>query len=328
MRIVITGGAGFIGKKLARALLARGTLTDRHGTVQSIREITLFDVVAADGLPDDPRLAGVAGDITDPAAVRRVIREGVNGVFHLAAIVSANAEEDFDLGMRVNLDGTRNVLEACRALPEPLRLVFASSVAVYGGAMPAVLDDGTILTPQTSYGAQKAAGELLLNDYSRKGFVDGRALRLPTIVVRPGKPNRAASTFASSIIREPLAGAEAICPVGRDAHMYILSPRRVIQALIHAFELPAGALGATRMLTLPGITVSIGEMVDALEEVAGEQVARRVRWQPDPTIQKIVAGWPASFDARRARALGFEADRDFTEIVRAHIEDELGGNIA
>jgi D-erythronate 2-dehydrogenase len=328
MRIVITGGAGFIGKKLARALLARGTLTDRHGTVQPIREIALFDVVAADGLPDDPRLARVAGDITDPAAVRRVIREGVNGVFHLAAIVSANAEEDFDLGMRVNLDGTRHVLEACRALPEPLRLVFASSVAVYGGAMPAVLDDGTILTPQTSYGAQKAAGELLLNDYSRKGFVDGRALRLPTIVIRPGKPNRAASTFASSIIREPLAGAEAICPVGRDARMYILSPRRVIQALIHAFELPAGALGATRMLTLPGITVSIGEMVDALEDVAGEQVARRVRWQPDPTIQKIVAGWPASFDARRARALGFEADRDFTEIVRAHIEDELGGNIA
>ena len=328
MRIVITGGAGFIGKKLARALLARGTLTDRHGTVQSIREITLFDVVAADGLPDDPRLARVAGDITDSAVVQKVIRDGVNGVFHLAAIVSANAEEDFDLGMRVNLDGTRNVLEACRALPEPLRLVFASSVAVYGGAMPAVLDDGTILTPQTSYGAQKAAGELLLNDYSRKGFVDGRALRLPTIVVRPGKPNRAASTFASSIIREPLAGAEAICPVERDARMYILSPRRVIQALIHAFELPAGALGATRMLTLPGITVSIGEMVDALEEVAGERVAQRVRWQPDPTIQKIVAGWPASFDARRARALGFEADRDFTEIVRAHIEDELGGNIA
>jgi nucleoside-diphosphate-sugar epimerase len=328
MRIVITGGAGFIGKKLARALLARGTLMDRRGTVQPIREISLFDVVEADGLPDDPRLVAVAGDINDPAAVRKVVREGVNGVFHLAAIVSANAEEDFDLGMRVNLDGTRNILEACRALPEPPRLVFASSVAVYGGAMPAVLDDGAILTPQTSYGAQKAAGELLLNDYSRKGFVDGRALRLPTIVVRPGKPNRAASTFASSIIREPLAGQEAVCPVGRDARMYILSPRRVIQALIHAFELPAEALGATRMLTLPGITVSIGEMVDALEEVAGERVARRIRWQPDPMIQKVVAGWPASFDAKRARALGFEADRDFTEIVRAHIEDELGGNIA
>jgi nucleoside-diphosphate-sugar epimerase len=328
MRIMITGGAGFIGKKLARALLARGTLMDRQGTIQTIRTITLFDVVEADGLPHDPRLETIAGDITDPAIVSELIGPRTDGVFHLAAIVSANAEQDFDLGYRVNLDGTRHVLEACRALPEPIRLVFASSVAVYGGDVPEVLDDRTILTPQTSYGAQKAAGELLLNDYGRKGFVDGRALRLPTIVVRPGKPNKAASTFASSIIREPLAGEAAVCPVTRDAEMYILSPRRVIQALTHAFELPAEAFGMTRMLTLPGITVSIGEMVDALEEVAGERVARRIRWQPDPMIQKVVAGWPASFDAKRARALGFEADRDFTEIVRAHIEDELGGNIA
>jgi nucleoside-diphosphate-sugar epimerase len=328
MRIVITGAAGFLGKKLARELLARGTLMDRRGTVQAIREITLLDVVEADGMPDDPRLDTVAADISDAAAVRSVIGRRTDGVFHLAAIVSANAEEDFDLGYSVNLDGTRHVLEACRALPEPARLVFASSVAVYGGAMPEVLDDATILTPQTSYGAQKAAGELLLNDYSRKGFVDGRALRLPTIVVRPGRPNRAASTFASSIIREPLAGQQAICPVARDAAMYVLSPRRVIQALIHAFELPAADFGMTRMLTLPGITVSIGEMVDALEEVAGAEVARRIQWQPDPTIQKIVAGWPARFDARRARAMGFEPDADVAEIIRAHIEDELGGRIA
>jgi len=328
MRIVNTGAAGFIGRKLARALLARGTLMDRHGTVQAIGEITLFDVVEADGMPDDPRLDTVAADITDAAAVRSVIGPRTDGVFHLAAIVSANAEEDFDLGYSVNLDGTRHVLEACRALPEPARLVFASSVAVYGGVMPEVLDDATILTPQTSYGAQKAAGELLLNDYSRKGFVDGRALRLPTIVVRPGRPNRAASTFASSIIREPLAGQEAICPVERDAEMYVLSPRRVIRALIHAFELPAADFGMTRMLTLPGITVSIGAMVDALEEVAGAEVARRIQWQPDQRIQKIVAGWPARFDARRARAMGFEPDADVGEIIRAHIEDELGGRIA
>jgi nucleoside-diphosphate-sugar epimerase len=327
MRIVITGGAGFIGKKLARALLSRGTLMDGAGTVQALREITLFDVVETDGLPDDPRLRIVAGDITDPTAVSRLIGPGTGGVFHLAAIVSANAEEDFDLGYRVNLDGTRHVLEACRALPEPVKLVFASSVAVYGGEMPEVLDDTTILTPQTSYGGQKAAGELLLNDYSRKGFVDGRALRLPTIVVRPGKPNRAASTFASSILREPLAGEQAVCPVERDAAMYILSPRRVIQALIYAFELPAAELGMTRMLTLPGITASIGEMVDALEEIAGAKVAARIQWQPDPRIQRIVAGWPARFDARRARALGFEPDQDVGEIIRAHIEDELGGRI-
>jgi D-erythronate 2-dehydrogenase len=328
MRIVITGGAGFIGKKLARALLARGTLMDRQGTVQPLRQITLFDVVAADGLPSDPRLDVRTGDIADPAELRRLISEGVEGVFHLAAIVSANAEEDFDLGYRVNLDGTRHVLEACRALKEPVRLVFASSVAVYGGDMPDVLDDRTILTPQTSYGAQKAIGELLVHDYSRKGFVDGRALRLPTIVVRPGKPNLAASSFASSILREPLAGTDAICPVDRDVAIYILSPRRVIQALIHAFELGPEGFGPSRMLTLPGISVTAGEMVDALRDVAGEQVAARVKWQLDPRIQKIVSGWLPDFDARRARAMGFEADRDLAEIIRAHIEDELAGKIA
>src|ERR671919_1417655 len=327
MHVVITGGAGFIGKKLAGALLARGALETASGR-QAIERLTLFDVAHAEGLAEDARVTSMAGDITDLAEVHRAIRDEVDAVFHLAAIVSANAEEDFDLGMRVNLEGTRNVLEACRALPRPARLVFASSVAVYGGDMPDVLDDDTILTPQTSYGAQKAIGELLLNDYSRKGFVDGRALRLPTIVVRPGRPNRAASTFASSIIREPLAGQEASCPVEQDAAMYILSPRRVIEALIHAFELSADALGMTRMLTLPGITASVGEMVDALEEVAGERVAARVNWQPDPMIQKIVAGWPTAFDARRARAMGFEADRDFASIIRAHIEDELGGHIA
>jgi nucleoside-diphosphate-sugar epimerase len=326
MHVVITGGAGFIGKKLAGALLARGALETASGRTR-IERITLFDVAEAEGLPDDPRLTSIAGNITDLAEVHRAIRDDVGSVFHLAAIVSANAEEDFDLGVRVNLEGTRNVLEACRALPQTARLVFASSVAVYGGDMPEVLDDGTILTPQTSYGAQKAIGELLVGDYSRKGFVDGRALRLPTIVVRPGRPNRAASTFASSIIREPLAGQEAICPVARDAAMYILSPRRVVEALIRAFELPPAAFGMTRMITLPGITVSIGEMVDALAEVAGDQVAARVKWRPDPTIQKIVAGWPTAFDARRARAMGFEADPDFASIIRAHVEDELGGRI-
>jgi nucleoside-diphosphate-sugar epimerase len=324
MHVVITGAAGFIGRKLAGALLARGAL-ETGSSRQAIERLTLFDVTHAEGLSEDARVTSIAGDITDLAAVHQAIRDDVGGVFHLAAIVSANAEEDFDLGMRVNLEGTRNVLQACRALPEPARLVFASSVAVYGGDMPEVLDDGTILTPQTSYGTQKAVGELLLNDYSRKGFVDGRALRLPTIVVRPGRPNRAASTFASSIIREPLAGQEAICPVRRDAAMYILSPRRVVEALIRAFELPAEAFGMTRMLTLPGITVSIGEMVDALEAVAGERVAQRVKWQPDPMIQKIVAGWPTAVDARRARAMGFEADPDFASIIRAHIEDELRG---
>ena len=267
----------------------------------------------------------VTGDITEEGEVRRLIGDETDGMFHLAAIVSADAEQNFELGMAVNLGGTRNVLEACRALPGP-RLVFASSVAVYGGDMPHTLDDGTILTPQTSYGMQKAAGELLLNDYGRKGFVDGRALRLPTIVVRPGKPNKAASTFASSIIREPLAGQQAVCPVERDAEMYILSPRRVVEALIHAFELPAEAFGMTRMLTLPG---------------SPPRSARwSMRWRgrgrrggpPDPVGAR--SGDPedrrrlACPVRRQARPrLGFRADANIAEIVRAHIEDELGGVI-
>jgi len=327
MRIVITGGAGFLGNRLARALLQRGTLTDRNGTIQPIDQLVLFDVAPAEGLTRDPRLEVRTGDITDPGQVRDLLGAGIDGVFHLAAIVSANAEEDFDLGMAVNLDGTRHLLEACRALPKPPRLVFASSCAVYGGDLPDVLTDQTILTPQTSYGAQKAAGELLVSDYARKGFIDGRSLRLPTIVVRPGKPNRAASTFASSILREPLAGHAAICPVGRDAELYILSPRRVIEALEHAYELPAVRLGPVRALTLPGITVSVGEMLDALARVAGEQVATRVHFEADPAIQRIVAGWPTRFRADRAQTLGFQADRDIDEIIRAHIEDELAGHV-
>jgi D-erythronate 2-dehydrogenase len=325
MRVVITGGAGFIGKKLAQALLARGTLIAADGTVQSLSEIALFDVIEPEGLLRDPRLAVRTGDIGDAVQVREVIGDNAAGVFHLAAVVSANAEQDFDLGYRVNLEGTRNVLEACRRLAAPARLVFASSVAVYGGDMPDVLHDGTILTPQTSYGTQKAMGELMVGDYSRKGFVDGRALRLPTIVVRPGKPNLAASTFASSIIREPLVGEEVVCPVERDAEMYILSPRRVIESLIHGFELAEEALGPVRMLTLPGITVSVGQMVEALRQVAGDQAVERIRWEPNPTIQRIVAGWPRRFDARRARELGFKADADMVEIIDAHVEDELRG---
>ena len=327
MRVVITGGAGFIGKKLAKALLERGELKTGDGA-QPIERLVLFDVVHAEGLPDDPRLETMTGDITDAGEVGRLISEGTGGVFHFAAVVSADAEQNFDLGMSVNLDGTRNVLEACRALPQPARLVFASSAAVYGGDMPEILNDQTILMPQTSYGAHKAAGELLVNDYGRKGFVDGRALRLPTIVVRPGKPNKAASTFASSIIREPLAGLAAVCPVERDAEMYILSPRRVVAAMIHGFELPGDAFGMSRALTLPGISASIGAMVDALGRIAGDQVVQRISWQPDPMIQKIVTGWPVRFDAKRGRSLGFEADSTISEIVQAHIEDELGGKIS
>ena len=244
MKVVITGGAGFIGRQLAERLLALGELPDRDGKPHPIDELVLFDAVEpAPFKTPDKRVRAVTGDIADRALVARTIDGKTGSVFHLAAVVSAAAEADFDLGMRVNVEGTQAVLEACRALPQPARLVFTSSIAVFGGDMPPTLIDTTPLTPQTSYGAQKAIGELLLNDYSRKGFIDGRALRLPTIVVRPGKPNKAASTFASSILREPLAGQEAICPVERSARMWILSPRRAVEVPA-ARPRPAGrALG-------------------------------------------------------------------------------------
>ena len=327
MRILITGGTGFIGKKLAAALLRDGQLALDGASPQPIERITLFDAFEGEGVPQDPRAHLVTGDIADQATVQRLTAEA-DLVWHLAAIVSANAEADFDLGMRVNLDGTRLLLEAMRATGRRPRLVFASTLAVYGGDMPQVITDGTHLTPQTSYGTQKAIGELLVADYSRKGFVDGRALRLPTIVVRPGKPNKAASTFASSIIREPLSGQEATCPVDREAGMVILSPRRVVEALLHAMRLPDADWGMTRALQLPGITAKVGEMADALARVAGPSVAGRIRWEPDPTIQRIVRGWPARVQADRAQRMGFKPDGSIEEIIRAHIEDELGGRIA
>ena len=228
MRVVITGGCGFLGRRVALKLLERN----------DVGELLLFDNAPATlALPEDPRLRLVTGDVGDPATVRGVVCPGTSSIFHLAAVVSGEAEADTDLGYRVNLDGTRAVLDACRALGTCPRVVFASSLAVYGGVLPPTVGDDTPLTPQTSYGTQKAIGELLVNDYSRKGFVNGRALRLPTVVVRPGRPNRAASTFASSMIREPLSGREAVCPVSPDTVMALASPRRVVDALLHAHDL-------------------------------------------------------------------------------------------
>jgi nucleoside-diphosphate-sugar epimerase len=327
MNILITGGTGFIGKKLAAALLREGGIALDGGAEQPIERLTLFDAFPGEGVPSDPRLQVVTGDIADRATVDGLV-QGVDLVWHLAAIVSANAEADFDLGMRVNLDGTRNILEALRATGRRPRLIFASSLAVYGGDMPDPIVDGVALTPQTSYGIQKAIGELLVADYGRKGFIDGRSLRLPTIVVRPGKPNKAASSFASSVLREPLAGVAVDCPVAPETAMFILSPRRVVQALLHAMRLPESAWGQVRMLQLPGITVSVAESIEALRHVGGDEVADRVRFVPDPFIQKIVAGWAARAETPRALAMGFEPDQTIDEIVQAHVEDELGGKVA
>jgi nucleoside-diphosphate-sugar epimerase len=314
MRIVITGGCGFLGRRVALRLLER----------EEVSELVLFDNAApALSLPEDRRLRVVSGDIADREIVSGVISAGTHSVFHLAAIVSGQAEADTDLGYRVNLDGTRVVLEACRALGTCPRAVFASSLAVYGGALPPAVGDDTPLTPQTSYGTQKAIGELLVNDYSRKGFVDGRAVRLPTVVVRPGRPNRAASTFASSIIREPLAGREAVCPVAPDTVMALASPRRIVAGLLHAHDLPADAFGASRSLQLPGFSVAVGEMAAAVRRAGGEAAYARIRWQADPQIQQIISGWPQALQAERAEALGFSVDTGIDEAVQAFIEDDL-----
>jgi nucleoside-diphosphate-sugar epimerase len=325
LRILITGAGGFIGRKLTERLLADGTVDGR-----TVEHVTAADLHGLDLLADDARLARVALDITDHVAAAKLIAQGYDLVVHLAAIVSANAEEDFDLGYKVNLDGTRYLLEGLKALGTCPRLVFASTLAVFGGPVPtppALIGDDFHLTPQTSYGAQKAACELLVADYTRKGYIDGRSLRLPTIVVRPGKPNKAASTFASSIIREPLAGQAAICPVDPDSTMYILSPRRVIDAFVKTAGLPSDAFGQVRSLTLPGIAVRIGDALEALRRIAGDKVADRVKQVPDPKIQKIVDGWPYNFASKRARDMGYEADASIDEIIQAHIEDELGGRI-
>jgi nucleoside-diphosphate-sugar epimerase len=314
VRVVITGGSGFLGRRVALRLLER----------RGVDELVLFDnAPSALPLPEDRRLKLVTGDIADPETVREVVAPRTNSVFHLAAVVSGEAEADTDLGYRVNLDGARAVLEACRALGICPRLVFASSLAVYGGALPPVVGDDTALTPETSYGTQKAIGELLVNDYSRKGFVDGRAVRLPTVVVRPGRPNRAASTFASSIIREPLSGREAVCPVSPDTVMALASPRRVVDALLRAHDLPAADFATSRLLQLPGFSVAVGEMAAAVRRAGGEQAYARIRWEPDPLIQRIVSGWPQALAAPRATALGFTADNGIDEVVQSYIEDDL-----
>lgn len=318
MRIVITGGCGFLGRRLALRLLEQGTA---QGPVD---ELALFDnAPSALPLPDDRRVTLVTGDIAERETVSALIEPGTDAVFHLAAIVSGQAEADPDLGYRVNLDGTRAVLDACRALGSVPKLIFASSLAVYGGALPPAVGDDTALTPQSSYGTQKAIGELLVNDYSRKGFVDGRALRLPTVVVRPGLPNRAASTFASSIIREPLCGQDAVCPVSPDTVMALASPRRIVASLAHALELTGEALGQHRTLQLPGYSVSVGEMAAALRRAAGESAYKRIAWQPDATIQAIVGSWPRELHAPRAEALGFQPDAGIDEAVQFFIEDDL-----
>lgn len=312
MQIIITGGGGFLGQKLAKALLQ---------STQSFTELLLVDIQLPQAPIADARVRCLQADLTAPGVAESLINEQTTIVYHLAAIVSSHAEQDFDLGWKVNLDTTRTLLEACRHRKSGIRFIFTSSLAVYGGRLPALVDDGTALTPTSSYGAQKAMGELLVNDYSRKGYVDGLVLRLPTICVRPGKPNRAASSFVSSIIREPLQGEQAICPVSTELRLWLSSPATVVANFLLAARLPA--TGDWRSINLPGISVTVGEMLEALGHAGGAAARERVQFAADPAVERIVASWPGRIDNQRAHALGFMADRTFADIIDSFITHDM-----
>jgi nucleoside-diphosphate-sugar epimerase len=326
MHILLTGAAGMIGRKLTARLIANKSLNGRP-----IERLTLLDVSA----PERPgnssaQVTALAADLGEPAIARAAVAGRPDVIFHLAAVVSGEAELDFEKGMHVNFDGSRALLEAVRAVGDDYRprFVFTSSIAVFGAPFPETIPDEFALTPLTSYGAQKAMVELMLADYTRRGFVDGVGIRLPNIVVRPGKPNKAASGFFSSIIREPLNGEEATLPVDEDVRNWHASPRAAVGFLIHGAALDAKELGPRINLTMPGVCCTVGEQIAALRRIAGDKAVARIRRAPDPLVQRIVAGWPGRFDAKRASALGFKTEASFDEIIRAHIEDELGGRIA
>ncbi|ROL93869.1 D-erythronate dehydrogenase [Pseudomonas protegens] len=322
MNILVTGAAGFLGRRLIEALLQRGTLTDRHGQLQPIKRITAFDREPVQGL-DDPRVQVKEGDISDEQVLAKLIDADTDSIFHLAAVVSSQAEGDFELGMRVNFSATQGLLERARQLGSSPKWVMTSSVAVFGGQLPENVDDDQVWAPQSSYGTQKAMNDLLLADYSRRGFVDGRSLRMPTIVVRPGKPNLAASSFASGIIREPLSGQASVCPVALDTQLWLMSPARAIANLIHGHELAAERLNQGRVINMPGLSLTVAQMIDALREVAGDEVAQRIQLRPDARIERIVGSWPGAFSARYASELGFTADEDFIGVIRQFIQDYL-----
>ncbi|WP_172330189.1 D-erythronate dehydrogenase [Mangrovicoccus sp. HB161399] len=318
MNVLILGGGGFIGRKIAAALAASGILRGK-----AVTGLTLADLAEPAPLDAPFPVTCRAADITDRAQLDALVTSETQVIFHLAAVVSAHAEAEFDAGMQVNLFGTLNLLERCRALGTCPVVVFTSSLAVFGGDVPDPIEDWTIPNPQTSYGAQKAIGELLLNDYSRRGFADGRGFRLPTIAVRPGKPNRAASSFMSSIIREPLNGEPAVCPVDPEFEHYYLSPRRCVENLLKGAELDAAALGQQRCMIMPGQRLSIREMIDAMTEVAGPAPAKLIRWEKQPEIEAIVQGWRFDYRPRKALDLGLAADAGFAENVGFYLEDDL-----
>ncbi|KPF43524.1 D-erythronate dehydrogenase [Rhizobium sp. G187] len=327
MHILIIGAAGMVGRKLAERLVRDSGLDGR-----AIDTMTLVDVVA----PEEP--AGFTGktnirtiDLSAPDAAESLITGRPDVIFHLAAIVSGEAELDFDKGYRINLDGTRYLFEAIRMAHQKdgyrPRLVFASSIAVVGAPLPYPIPDDFHTTPLTSYGTQKAISELLLSDYSRKGFFDGIGIRLPTVCIRPGKPNKAASGFFSNILREPLVGKEAVLPVSEDVRHWHASPRSAVGFMIHGATIDLEKVGPRRNLSMPGLSATVGEQIEALRRVAGDAAVRLIRREPDEMIMRMCAGWAPGFEATRARELGFTAESSFDDIIRVHIEDELGGSL-
>ena len=322
MHILITGAAGMIGRKVTERLLAEGMVGERP-----ISKLTLHDIVAPDhAATPDTTVQVITGNISDPLLATRLIADRPDMLIHLAAIVSGEAEADFDKGYAVNLNGTRQLFDAIREAEYSPRVIFASSIAVFGAPFPEVIPDSFHLTPLTSYGTQKAACELLLADYTRRGIFDGVGLRLPTICVRPGRPNKAASGFFSNIIREPLKGEEAVLPVEDYVRHWFASPRAAVGFFMHAVNMDLKKIGPRRNLTLPGVSATVGEQIEALRRVGGEEAVSLIRREPDPVIARMVAGWATAFEAERARELGFEADESFEAIVRAHVEDEHAGH--
>lgn len=327
MHVMVIGAAGMVGRKLVEKLAS-----EEGALGYDISRLTLVDVIeppVPQGLL--PVAKALALDLSTEDAAGKLVALRPDVIFHLAAIVSGEAEADFDKGYKVNLDGTRALFEAIRheGLREPYvpRLIFASSIAVFGKPFPEKIGDEFFTTPLTSYGTQKAICELLLADYSRRGIFDGVGIRLPTICIRPGKPNKAASGFFSNILREPLTGQEAVLPVDENVRHWFASPRSAVDFFIHAARMDTSAIGPRRNLTMPGLSALVGEEIEALRRVAGEKAVKLIRREPDPVIRSIVSGWATDFDARRASELGFKAETNFDEIIRIHIEDELGGGI-
>jgi D-erythronate 2-dehydrogenase len=323
MKVLVIGAAGMLGRKLVQALAL---------SQNQIEKLTRHDVVLSPAPPENCPFSceTFLGDLSQSGEAEKLVASRPDLIFHLAAIVSGEAETDFEKGYAINLDGTRNLFEAIRKQGSGYcpRVIFTSSIAVFGSPFPEAIGDEFLTAPLTSYGTQKAICELLLNDYSRRGFMDGIALRMPTVCVRPGAPNKAASGFFSNIIREPLAGKEAVLPVPTSVRHWHASPRAAVKFLMQAADMGGAKLGTRRSLTLPGLSCTVGEQLEALSRIAGPSATSRVKHVPDKTIMRIVAGWPQQFDAARAAALGFKAERSFDDIIRVHIEDELGGHIA